>query len=69
MTIDQLFYYQLYAQNRDNQLVIKNMSQNNYFTISAKNLLNNPKLLQHFTPEEIEIIKFIAETEATNQDT
>lgn len=49
--------FELYAQNKDDSLIIKNLEQNNFFQCTVKDLLANPKLLTGFSSGDINFIK------------
>ncbi len=52
--------YTLFAQNRDNTIVIKNINLNTYMVVKATEVLANRKLMKGLPSRDINIIKFIA---------
>lgn len=49
--------FELYAQNKDDSLIIKNLEQDNFFQCTVRQLLANPNLLAGFSDNDITFIK------------
>lgn len=49
--------FELYAQNKDDSLIVKNIEQNNFFQCTVEQLLANPNLLEGFSKSDINFIK------------
>jgi hypothetical protein len=52
--------YELFAENMNGTLVIKNLEQNNFFISTPKKILENKQLLQGFAPEHVIRINLVA---------
>ena len=52
--------YALIAQNRQDQLIVKILAQEQYFEMSAREILNHTELLPGFLPIDAAIIGFVA---------
>jgi hypothetical protein len=52
--------YELFAENMNGTLVIKNLEQNNFFISTPKKILENKQLLQGFAPEHVTRINLVA---------
>jgi len=55
--------FKLYAQNRDNILIIENLEEKNYIRCTANEVIANESWIKQFSAEDSKIIYHIAETE------
>jgi hypothetical protein len=60
MTNNTVVRYELFAENRNGTLIIKNLEQNNYFMTTAQKLLVDKQLLQGFPAADIVRVKLAA---------
>lgn len=51
--------YDIYAQNSNGDLIVRNLEKNNYFIRAAQEIMNDAQLLQGFPPKQIEFIKVL----------
>lgn len=52
--------YKIHAQNRNDLLIIKNISTQNYFVKTAREILSDVELLSGFSPQDAALIGVIA---------
>lgn len=57
--------FKLYAQNRDNILIIENTEEKNYIRCTANEVIENKNWAKQFSAEDLKIIYHIAETEVS----
>lgn len=54
--------YKIYAQNRDDTLIIKNNQQNNFAIQSATDILSNPQFINGFSQnDQLIILSIVAD--------
>lgn len=61
---DNSIHFQLYARNRDEGLVIKNLKDDNFFIATAQQILENQTWQQKFCVEELKVIEYLAKKES-----
>jgi len=54
-------HYQLYAQNRNGSLIIKNIRENNYFIRDPNEVIHDPDIFSFLSREDAEFVKILSE--------
>ncbi len=55
--------YVIYAQNRDNSLIIQDVKQNSYMSVTANHIISNPHLAKRFAKSDLKVIHEIIKEE------